>query len=120
MLGELYKINNNETGFFYVLKREANIILNKKEELKILSVPVGFIIFMGCLQLGYYPMQFFQVSSTIVHIYTAIISVPLFIYGIIKIKKEDFNFLKHYEFYILIILIFLFTYFNFINLYKYS
>ena len=33
----------------------------KKEELKILSVPVGFIIFMGCLQLGYYPMQFFQV-----------------------------------------------------------
>lgn len=29
MLGELYKINNNETGFSYVLKREANIILNK-------------------------------------------------------------------------------------------
>ena len=84
----------------------GKILFSKKEELKILSVPVGFIIFMGCLQLGYYPMQFFQVSSTIVHIYTAIISVPLFIYGIIKIKKEDFNFLKHYEFYILIILIF--------------
>lgn len=29
MLGELYKINNNETGFSYVLKREANIILNE-------------------------------------------------------------------------------------------
>lgn len=29
MLGKLYKINNNETGFSYVLKREANIILNK-------------------------------------------------------------------------------------------
>lgn len=29
MLGELYKINNNETGFSYMLKREANIILNK-------------------------------------------------------------------------------------------
>ena len=29
MLGELYKINDNETGFSYVLKREANIILNE-------------------------------------------------------------------------------------------
>lgn len=29
MLGKLYKINDNETGFSYVLKREANIILNK-------------------------------------------------------------------------------------------
>lgn len=91
---------------FVISNGIGKILFSKKEELKILSVPVGFIIFMGCLQLGYYPMQFFQVSSTIVHIYTAIISVPLFIYGIIKIKKEDFNFLKHYEFYILIILIF--------------
>ena len=29
MLGKLYKINDNETGFSYVLKREANIILNE-------------------------------------------------------------------------------------------
>ena len=33
MLGKLYKINDNETGFSYVLKREANIILNESEAL---------------------------------------------------------------------------------------
>lgn len=91
---------------FVISNGIGKILFSKKEELKILSVPVGFIIFMGCMQLGYYPMQIFQVSSTLVHIYTALISVPLFIYGIIKIKKEDFRFLKHYEFYILIILVF--------------
>ena len=35
MLGELYKINDNETGFSYVLKREANIILNEINKNKI-------------------------------------------------------------------------------------
>ncbi len=91
---------------FVISNGIGKFVFRKKEKLKILSVPVGFIIFMGALQLGYYPMQILQVSSTIVHIYTAIMGVPLFIYGIIKLKKEDFNFLKHYEFYILTILIF--------------
>lgn len=91
---------------FVISNGIGKFLLSKKEEIKILSVPVGFIVFMGGLQLGYYPMQIFQVSSTLVHTYTALISIPLFIYGIAKIKKEDFCFLKHYEFYILIILIF--------------
>ncbi len=80
----------------------------KKEEgiLKDISTPIGFIIFLAILQLGYYPMQYLQVSSNIVHIYTAIITVMFFIYGAAKIRLKDFKFLKRYEFYILLILIF--------------
>lgn len=80
----------------------------KKEEglLKNISAPIGFVIFFAILQLGYYPMQCLQVSSTVVHIYTAIITIGALIYGCTKIKINDFSFLKKYEFYILIILIF--------------
>lgn len=91
---------------FIISNGIGKTVLRKLEKIKFLSVPIGFVIFMGVLQLGYYPMQFFQVSSKCIHIYTAILSLFFFAYGIIKTKKDDFYFLKRYEFYILIILIF--------------
>lgn len=83
-------------------------LVTKKEEgiLKDISAPIGFVIFFAILQLGYYPMQYFQVSSNVVHIYTAIITIAVLIYAINKVKIKDLSFLKRYEFYILIVLIF--------------
>lgn len=84
----------------------GKLIIKKEGILKDISVPIGFVIFFSILQLGYYPMQYLQVSSTVVHIYTAIITIGALIYGCTKLKIKDFSFLKRYEFYILIILIF--------------
>lgn len=84
-------------------------IITKKEEgiLKNILAPIGFLVYFAILQLGYYPMQYFQVNSNIVHIYTAIVTSIAFIYSITKIKLKDFSFLKRYEFYILLLLIFI-------------
>lgn len=84
----------------------GKLIIKKEGILKDISAPIGFVIFFAILQLGYYPMQYFQVNSNVVHIYTAIITIGALIYGCTKFKVKDFNFLKRYEFYILIILIF--------------
>lgn len=83
-------------------------LVTKKEEgiLKDILAPIGFVIFFAILQLGYYPMQYFQVSSNVVHIYNAIVTIAALIYAIAKVKIKDFSFLKRYEFYILIVLIF--------------
>lgn len=66
----------------------------------------GFLMQLTILQIGYYPIQFFQWTSISYQIYTLIILVLCFVIGIRKLKKEDFFFLKHWEFYVLLILIF--------------
>lgn len=67
---------------------------------------LGFLTLLTLLQIGYYPIQFFQWSSSVYQIYTIIILIPCFVIGILKLKKNDIFFLKHWEFYILLILIF--------------
>lgn len=92
----------------FIISSGIGKLITKKEKglLKEIAAPIGFIVFFAVLQLGYYPMQYLQASSNIVHIYTAIITTVFFILTITKIRKEDFSFLKRYEFYVLIILIF--------------
>ena len=67
---------------------------------------IGFCLLLFALQIGYYPMQYFRLNSIFTNIWTSIILLPLLIYGITKLRKEDFYFFKHYEFYLLFILVF--------------
>ena len=79
-----------------------------KEDSKLFTVRpiIGFCTFLGISQLVYYPMQYLKVSSNIVNMATAILLLMAFIYGLIKMKKEDFNFLKSYEFWIILLIVF--------------
>lgn len=81
-------------------------LLNVESSLYPLRAVIGFGALLAILQLGYYPLQLFRLSSVFVHLWTLIVILPSFIDGCIHVKKEDFFFLKHWEFYVLIILIF--------------
>lgn len=80
--------------------------VKKDSKLYILKSLLGFLILLAILQLGYYPIQYFNLSSTIHLIWTSIVLLITFILGIKNLKKEDFNFLKSYEFYVFVILMF--------------
>lgn len=79
-----------------------------KKDSKVFSIKniIGFCSFLGILQIIYYPLQYFKVGSIYFHIITLVITLIFFILGCIKIKKEDFNFIKKYEFWILLLLVF--------------
>lgn len=92
----------------FIISSGIGKLITKKDKglLKEIAAPIGFIVFFAVLQLGYYPMQYLQVNSSVIHIYAAIITIMLFIWTITKVEIKDFSFLKRYEFYILIVLIF--------------
>lgn len=79
-----------------------------KENKKLLSIKniIGFCTYLGTLQIIYYPLQYFKVGSVYFHIVTGIITIIFFILGSIHIKKEDFSIFKKYEFWIILVLVF--------------
>lgn len=81
-------------------------LLTEDHSLYPLRAVIGFGSLLAILQLGYYPLQLLRVSSTWVHLWTLIVMVPSLIDGCIHVRKEDFFFLKHWEFYVLLLLIF--------------
>jgi len=85
----------------------GKLILKEDNKLYPLRSLIGFTILLSILQIGYYPLEQRFLSSNIAMIYTSIIICISFIIGLIKIDKSDFSFLKHYEFYVIIILIFI-------------
>ncbi len=82
-------------------------IIKKDNKLYPLKSIIGFCILLGISQIIYYPMQYFKVSSNITNITTLIILLTSFIYGLTKITKEDFKFLKSYEFWIIFLMVFI-------------
>ncbi len=81
-------------------------LLTEDHALYPLRAVIGFGSLLAILQLGYYPLQLLRVSSTWVHLWTLIVMVPSLIDGCIHVRKDDFFFLKHWEFYALLLLIF--------------
>ena len=59
------------------------------------------------LELGYFPVQYLYLSSNYSNIWSLIVIGISFIFGIIKLKREDFYFLKNYEFYFIVICMFI-------------
>lgn len=94
------------TFIMLVISNYLGLLLLKNTKIKKLKIPVGFFAFQFLLQLGYYFSQYYRVSSDFVHITSLIVIVPLLVLGFLKIKREDFSFLKQKEFYILFIIIF--------------
>ena len=81
-------------------------VLKKNSKLYGIRSLIGFVCFLGVLQLLYYPMQYFHVSGNYSFIITLIIFVVSLIYGIKNLKKEDFDFLKDYRFWLMLIFFF--------------
>ena len=93
--------------FIYIISNGIGKLLLKEEHrLYLLRSLIGFVCLLFVLQLGYYPMQYFHLSSTFVFIFNCIVLTFGFIIGIKQIKKADFFFLKSWIFYVLLILIF--------------
>lgn len=84
----------------------GKLFIKSESKLFTLKSLLGFLILLAILQIGYYPIQYFNLSSKVHLIWTSIILIVTLILGIKNLKKEDFNFLKSYEFYVFIILIF--------------
>ena len=85
----------------------GKLFLKKNNKIYNLRVPIGFLCFLGILQIFYYPLQFFHLSSNYSFYITSIISIVFLIIGITKIKKEDFQFLKDYHFWLLLVFFFI-------------
>ncbi len=83
--------------------------IKKDSKLFPLRSIIGFCAYLGITQLVYYPLQYFKVSSTVMNIVTFLMLSFAFVYGLFKMKKEDFKFLKSYEFWIILIAVFLIT-----------
>lgn len=73
--------------------------------LKLRSI-IGFLAILALLQVGYYPMQYLRVPSFVYQLWTLVVFVPILIQGIITFQKEDLFFLKSWEFYALLLLVF--------------
>lgn len=86
-------------GFSFFIKKDSKIYLVKNI--------IGFLLLLLILQIGYYPMQYFKVSSTITNTWTLVIILISFILGILNISKKDFSFFKSYEFWTITVLIFI-------------
>ena len=84
----------------------GKLLIKSESNLYNLKSLLGFLILLAILQIGYYPIQYFNLSSKVHLIWTSIILLITLILGIKSVKKEDFNFLKSYEFYVFLILIF--------------
>ncbi len=92
---------------FVVSNGLGKILLKEDSKFYRLRSVIGFSMLLLILQLGYYPIQWFRADSLFVHIWTSIVVVPSLVYGFIKLRKADFFFLKHYEFYLILLLVFL-------------
>lgn len=84
----------------------GKLFLKPADKLYKLRAVFGFAVILFILQLGYYPMQVFQVSSVITNSWTLLILLIFMIRGLYTFRKEDLSFLKCWEFYFLIVLIF--------------
>lgn len=82
----------------YLIKKDSNLY--------ILRSLLGFCLLLFGLQIIYYPIQWYQLSSGIVFISTGIVILLGLYIGIKNLKREDFFFLRHWEFYLLFILVF--------------
>ena len=92
----------------YLVSIGASFYIKKDSKLYSLRGVIGFATFLGISQIFYYPLQYFKVSSLFVNIITILLIIPFLVLGIKNLKKDDFNFFKSYEFWILLILIFIF------------
>ena len=90
----------------YICSIGASFYLKKDSKVFKLRSVIGFCTLLGASQIIYYPLQYFQVSSLVVNIVTLLFLFVTFILGILNIKKEDFSFLKSYEFWIFLIIVF--------------
>lgn len=93
-------------AIFIVSNGLGKTILKTNHRLYPLRSVIGFAMLLFFLQIGYFPIQFFQLSSDIVFMWSILIFFPLFLFGIKKLCKEDFFFLKTWEFYVLVVLVF--------------
>ena len=92
----------------YLVSIGASFYIKKDSKLYSLRGIIGFATFLGISQIFYYPLQYFKVSSLFINIVTILLIIPFLILGIKNLKKDYFNFIKSYEFWILLILIFIF------------
>ncbi len=81
-------------------------LIKDKFKINNLKNILGFCIMLMILQIGYYPMQYFQLSSIFVNIWTFIVLLIGLIMGIKNIKILDFDFIKRYEFWLIFIIVF--------------
>ena len=90
----------------YIISIGSSIYIKEDSKLYSLRTVLGFVTFLAISQIFYYPLQYFNVSSALVNIITFFLIIPFFVLGIINLKKKDFKFLKTYEFWLFLILIF--------------
>lgn len=91
----------------YIASIGCGSFIKKESKVYSLRSVIGFCTFLGVLQLFYYPLQYIKASSGAVNIITLILFLIAFIYGIFQLKKEDFKFLKSYEFWFLLLVVFI-------------
>ena len=91
----------------YIASIGCGSFIKKESKLYSLRSVIGFASFLGVSQIIYYPMLYFKVSSIVTNTTTAILLLGAFILGLFKVKKEDFKFLKSYEFWIILIAVFI-------------
>ncbi len=77
--------------------------LTKKTSIKQLySAPLGFAFLLFSLQLFYYPIQLFNLSSYYIHVITTIIYGLLLIYSLLNIKDIFYEYLRWETLWILV------------------
>ena len=84
----------------------GKFFIKKESKLYPLRSVIGFVIFMGVLEVLYLPLEYFNLSSSYSNIITLLLSISSLVLGFIHIKKDDFSFLKDYHFYMLLVLLF--------------
>lgn len=91
----------------YIASIGCGSYIKKESKLFPLRSVIGFCTYLGITQLVYYPMQYFKASSTVVNVATFLMLSFAFVYGLFKLKKEDFKFIKSYEFWIILVVVFI-------------
>ncbi|TDW13958.1 hypothetical protein EDD63_14119 [Breznakia blatticola] len=94
---------------FFISNGLGKLILKKESKIYPFRSLLGFCLFISTLQLGYYPMQYFQVSINFVYIWTMIVFIVSFVIGVRFFSKDDFKIFKRWEFYFLFFLVFFFV-----------
>lgn len=84
----------------------SKLVIKKESKFYKLRIILGFCFLLAILQIGYYPIQFFKLSSKVFIYYTSFVLIPSFLIGLIHLKKEDFDFLNNPFFYFLLIMVF--------------
>lgn len=84
----------------------GNLLLSKENKFYSLRSIIGFCFYLTILQVGFYPIAYFHLSSFVNNIWVGIVSLVGSIFALIKIKKLNLLFLKDYRFYLFLILFF--------------